>query len=410
MKLLVIDTSYNFESIHKKKLYEAIYARDLNGFFEKVWSVHPFGNIDNKKMRIKDFCKFKKYKISNKHYFIEGKMGRYHFFRNFKMINFLISQVEIFFYLKKLIINEKIDYIKANDPHYNSLLAFLLSRLTKVPFIVRVSGNFEKIFNDTKKPIMKRFFRFRFIEKNFEKFIFKKSSYVIAPNKDNLRYAFSYGLNKEKGSVVRYGSLIYKRHLENPKLRKDNFFFKKELKIKNNYLYLIYIGRLEKVKRVLDLIYIIKNIKDRKVKLIIVGKGSLEVELKEKIDFYNLKDKVFLLGEKDQEWISRCLPNCSCFLATHTGRALAEASFAGLPTVAYDIDWHSEIISDRENGFLIKTGDYKSFAEAILKIIFNKKLSKKFSRKIRESALKLLSPKKICNIEIDCFKKIKKTM
>ena len=84
---------------------------------------------------------------------------------------------------------------------------------------------------------MKRFFRFRFIEKNFEKFIFKKSSYVIAPNKDNLRYAFSYGLNKEKGSVVRYGSLIYKRHLENPKFRKDNFFFKKELKIKNNYLY-----------------------------------------------------------------------------------------------------------------------------------------------------------------------------
>ena len=44
MKLLVIDTSYNFQAI-EKKLHEAIYSGDLNGYFKKVWSVHPFGNI-----------------------------------------------------------------------------------------------------------------------------------------------------------------------------------------------------------------------------------------------------------------------------------------------------------------------------------------------------------------------------
>ena len=48
-------------------------------------------------------------------------------------------------------------------------------------------------------------------------------------------------------------------------------------------------------------------------------------------------------------------------LATHTGRALAEASFAGLPVVGYDIDWHSEIIKDGINGFLVKPGDTSSF-------------------------------------------------
>ena len=57
MKLLVIDTSYNFEAIVEKKLYEAIYSRDLNGFFTKVWSAHPFGDITNQNLKKKKFWK-----------------------------------------------------------------------------------------------------------------------------------------------------------------------------------------------------------------------------------------------------------------------------------------------------------------------------------------------------------------
>ena len=85
----------------------------------------------------------------------------------------------------------------------------MLSKSTNVPFLVRVSGNFDKIYEE-KKPIMKRFFIFRFIGKFFEKFIFRKSHYVIAPNKDNLEYALLNGLKQEKGSIVRYGTLIHK--------------------------------------------------------------------------------------------------------------------------------------------------------------------------------------------------------
>ncbi len=408
MKLLVIDTSYNLKAIEEKKLHEAVYSRDLNGFFKKVWSVHPFGNITNTFYTSEDFSKIQIFKMKNNHYFIEGKIGRFYILRWFKILNFLISQIEIFFYLRRLLKNEKIDFIKASDPHYNSLLAFLLSKLTKVPFLVRVSGNFEKIYNDTKRPIMKKFFIFRFIEKKFEKFIFKKADYVIAPNEDNLGYAISYGLKREKGSVVRYGSLINKKHLINPSIRKDKMFFKNELNMSEKYSYMIYVGRLEQVKRVLDLIKIIKNINIEQVKLLIVGKGSLTEDINREININNLKDKVFLIGEKDQDWLSKCLPNCSCFLATHTGRALAEASFAGLPVVGYDIDWHSEIIKDGINGFLVKPGDTLSFSKAIIEILNNQDLSKKFSLNIRKSAETLLSPEKIYKIEIDCFKKLKK--
>jgi len=158
----------------------------------------------------------------------------------------------------------------------------------------------------------------------------------------------------------------------------------------------------------MDLVKIIKNIKNNQIKLLIVGKGSLQNSLKEEIIKNKLDDRIFLLGEKNQEWLARCLPNISCFVATHTGRALAEASFAGLPVVGYDIDWHSEIIEDGINGYLVKTGECSLFSQLILRVLNNKDLAEKFSKNIREKAETLLSPDKITEIEIECFKKIKR--
>ena len=101
------------------------------------------------------------------------------------------------------------------------------------------------------------------------------------------------------------------------------------------------------------------------------------------------------------------MPNASCFVATYR-KSISRSFFAGLPVVGYDIDWHSEIIEDGVNGYLIKTGDYISFANSILKILNDKNLAKKFSNNIRQKANNILSPDKINEIEIECFKKIKK--
>ena len=269
-----------------------------------------------------------------------------------------------------------------------------------------MSGNLDKIYKDTKKPIMQKLFFFRFIEKIVERFIFKNADFVIAPNKDNLNYAFKNGLKKTKGQIVRYGSLISKNHLVKPSLRKNSNFCKNDLGIDKKYKVIIYVGRLEKVKRVLDLVPIYQKLKNKSIKLLIVGTGSLKNQIQKKIEKNKLNKNIFLLGEKDQGWLSKSLPNCSCFVATHTGRALAEASFAGLPVAGYNIDWHSEIIENNKNGFLVRSGDKKNLAKSILKIISNRALSNKFSKNIRYKAEKMLSPAKIEKVEIKCFKKI----
>ena len=59
------------------------------------------------------------------------------------------------------------------------------------------------------------------------------------------------------------------------KKRVNSDFFKKSRNRKSSKV-IIYVGRLERVKRVEDLIDIYKNIKIRNVKLLIVGDGSLK--------------------------------------------------------------------------------------------------------------------------------------
>ena len=119
MKLLVIDI-YNFKAIQEKKLYQAIYSRDLNGFLFKKFGLYIllviYWTFLLKKSK---FGKIEIHEMNKNHLFIEGKIGKFFFLKKLKIVNFIFSQIDIFFFLKKLILKEKINFIKANDPHYN---------------------------------------------------------------------------------------------------------------------------------------------------------------------------------------------------------------------------------------------------------------------------------------------------
>ena len=58
MKLLVIDTSYNFKAIQEKS-YTKLYIQEILMDFSKVWSIHPFGNIADISFEKSQFGKIK---------------------------------------------------------------------------------------------------------------------------------------------------------------------------------------------------------------------------------------------------------------------------------------------------------------------------------------------------------------
>jgi len=68
--------------------------------------------------------------------------------------------------------------------------------------------------------------------------------------------------------------------------------------------------------------------------------------------------------------------------------AMLEAMAAGLPIIATSVGAIPEVIEDRRNGFLIKTGDYHALAEKILTLAKDKKLRQRMGKNNIEKIIK----------------------
>jgi len=402
-KLIVIDSSYSYEAIVSRDLQSSVLCRDLNGYFSHVWSVHPFASLVTSCEWVDRYGKPVFYQLSCRHTFIEGKVGRYNFLKIIGGLNFALSQISIFFLLLKIIRNEGVDVIRAGSPLYVGLFSWGLSRLGGIPFVVRVGGNHDRIYADTGKMQEPRLFGFRFIEKLVERFIFKRADLVAGANQDNLDFAIDNGASPEKSTIFRYGNLIDARHFIPPEERNrtvdgyDSVFLDKQ--------FILYVGRLEPVKRPQDVLILLSKLITLKFDIcaVLVGEGRLDGDLKNLARSLNIADRVYFMGNRDQGWLSSVLPLCSVFVSPHTGRALTEAALAGAPVVAYDIDWQGELIISGKTGELVSFGDVDSLTDSAVKIISNQAYASEIRLNLRDFALKIMDPDLLNKHEVDSY-------
>ena len=338
--LLVLDTSYSLEDITKRGILDSVTCRDLDGYFKHVYSVHPFASIVTTTAWAKKFGKSDWHILNASHTFIEGKIGRFAFLRWIFPLNFLIGQIGLMLNLKRLIQKENIQVIRVGDMLYLGLFGWLLSRICGIPFVVRVGGNHDKVFESTGHPIQKRLFLTRSIEKKVERFVFKRADLVAGANQDNLNFALANGARKEFSTIFRYGNLLYKDHFTDPEKRKEGSSLLNDLNISANK-FLLYIGRLEKVKHpdhvVKALAEVRKNGHD--VKALLVGGGTMTDELTKLAASLGVEEYVVFAENRDQDWLCRVIPLAAVVMSPHTGRALSEAALGNVSVVAYDIDW-----------------------------------------------------------------------
>ena len=113
-------------------------------------------------------------------------------------------------------------------------------------------------------------------------------------------------------------------------------------------------------------------------KYFIIGEGNKRNELQKLIDYLQLQDKVFLVGQKNDPFIG--MQNADLFLlgSYYEGfpNVLLEAGANGIPVVAFNaLGGIAEIITEPENGLLVEDNNLIAFATTI-----NKALTIKFNR------------------------------
>ena len=406
-KLLVIDTNYTLEGIRERQIQQSITCRDLEGFFEHVWSVHPFATLVTSDRWGPRYGNPDTYELSDRHTIIEGRVGRFPWLKCLFALNFLISQLDLLFRLRSLIKRERISVIRVSSPLYVGLFGLLLARATGVPLVVRVGANHDKYFQTTGRPLEPRLMRSRRIEKFVERFVFPRADLVAAANQDNLEFALANGAKPERSTLFRYGNLVDRRHYSEPAKREMDSVVFRDLGIKPGE-FLLYVGRLEPIKQVDHVIDVLAEVREQgfDVKAVLAGEGTMRTALQGQAERLGVRDQVVFAGNVGQDRLAQLFPAAAAVVSPHTGRALAEAALGEARIVAYDVDWQAELIESGVTGILVRHGDYRAMADGVVALLTNGGEAKALGRAVRKRASEMLDPKSLDDHERSEYRKL----
>jgi glycosyltransferase involved in cell wall biosynthesis len=146
------------------------------------------------------------------------------------------------------------------------------------------------------------------------------------------------------------------------------------------------LARLAPEKNPASVVRAFSQIKNLGAKLVFVGSGPLETELKAAVRQLGLENRVRFLGSRIDGPALCGAADLVILASTQEGmpNALLEAQAAGRPVVATQVGGVSEIVTSGETGFLVPPGDDSALANALDKILSDEPLRKSMGGRARE--------------------------
>ncbi|MBW2112926.1 MAG: glycosyltransferase [Deltaproteobacteria bacterium] len=376
--------------ISEREMEPAVRSRDLSGYFSTVYTIHPFATED------------RVVRLDDRNIVYEFSVKPLHLPAWLNWLDYLISQVRLIGSLYGLIKRENISAIKAHDPYMIGLDGLILSVLTRRPMVVFVLSNYDLGHKATGQLGFAPF-RYRWVEKIIERVVFKSADMVWGGNGNNKQYAISNGASPEKCRTVRTIGICdhhFQAHALNPGLRH-------EMGLKDEKV-LLYVGRLSPEKYPQDVIRCAAFLSSlgEEFRLLIAGDGVMAGELNQLVGRHGIADKVMFLGFRPQAEVRELFSIADVVLSPLTGSSLVEAALAGKSIVAYDVEWHREIIRHEYSGLLVKYRDHEALARATLTLLQDTELAARLGRNVRDLAIEMFSTEQTQQAERKCFEEL----
>jgi len=364
-----------WEDITKKGIINHVYQLNRDYYFKAFYLIHFF-------------CLEKKeISLINNTTILEFKKNKFTRIAKLKFTSYLLTEIFTMNELDKIIKNKIINVTKSQEPYINGTRALIIKKLRGIPYIQDLRCDYDLSFKSTGKPAYPKL-KYRKIEKIIERIVFKNADLVFGGNDHLTEYAIRNGANKNRTFTVRDIGIGEKHFL--PLNERKNI--KEELNLVSKKA-ILYCGRLHKEKYVEDVIrafeIVSKEVPDSV--LLLAGDGEQREYLEEIIKSLNLKNVIFL-GFKPQEYIFNLMYSVDLIVSPLTGSSLVEAALSSTPIVAYDVEWHSELIKDGKTGRLVKFRDYEEMANAMIEILNNPGLN--YGENARKLAIEMFSLEK----------------
>lgn len=264
--------------------------------------------------------------------------------------------LKAFFKLRKIIKEQKPDIVHTHA----SSIARLAARFVKGTRIIYTRHSVFPVSEKIKHGIG------RFIYKNSNEFLADRIIAVAEAAKENLTDG---GIDENLIDVVLNG---VDKISETSNEEKDSL--KKKYGIKQDEKVIGILARLEKVKGHEFFIDMAKEVLDAgiKAKFLILGTGSEEDNLKQKVKELKLGDSIiftgFIQNVKDFVNIFDLQINCS-YGTEATSLALLEGMSIGVPAIVTEYGGNPGVIKNGENGYLVPIKDSHAMAQKVIKVL-----------------------------------------
>ena len=284
----------------------------------------------------------------------------------------------------------KFDLIYSQDPFGTGLIANIIRKIYKVPFLLGSHSSFAN------NPI---WIKEKPLYFNFLKLIMKfnlplADAWRVNNKKEKEYYIKNYGISPNRIIVnhTLVNSEIFSQNISEDNLNK----LRNKITDNASTKLLIWAGRPVKFKRIDLLLDTFKEVikKLPNTKLILVGnlnKSNLFKKLLEKTDL-ETKEKLFIYGDgADHSLLSNLYQISDIFIHTSIyegfGVVLAEAALSGLPIVGTLSDGTIENIENNKSGFIVDSLLSKEIAKPIIKLLENDNLRKKMGKYSKSRAM-----------------------
>jgi N-acetyl-alpha-D-glucosaminyl L-malate synthase BshA len=162
---------------------------------------------------------------------------------------------------------------------------------------------------------------------------------------------------------------------------------------------LLHVSNFRKVKRVVDLVDIMRIVVDHhpEARLAIAGDGPTRIEVERKIDALDLCNNVHLLGVKSNIREIMCSADIFLLNSVLEGMPLVllEAMACELPVVTTPAGGITELVRPGKDGYVTEGFEIEEYAGAIIQLIEDQKLRKQLARAGRKRVEKEFNAKQI---------------
>jgi len=307
------------------------------------------------------------------------------FYRTFQSLPFLnnlpiLDQYSVVLDLKRAIKEvckiEKPDIIHAHSPCLNGLAAIKVGKRLKIPVVYEMRASWEDaaVSHGTTR---ENSVRYR-ISRILETYVLKKTNAITTICNGLKQDIISRGIDKDKITVIPNAVNVDDFSVDNTKdydlLQKYNL---------ENKIIIGFIGSFYEYEGLDLLIDSFKEISNEfsNVKLMLVGGGQHEKELKGLVNKYRLHDSVIFTGRIDHEMIQKYYNLIDIFVYPRRSIRLTEivtplkpleAIASGKIFVASNVGGHNELIEKIPSGKIFQANSSPALTEAIYEVIKNR--------------------------------------